>query len=62
MKKVLVVVTAIAAAMALVAWVILWFWAEEAVATSAARPWPGGMGRSTPPPIGCHGCRRTTRL
>lgn len=40
MKKVLVVVAAIA----LVAWVISWFWAEDAVATSAARPWPGGMG------------------
>ncbi len=40
MKKVLVVVAAIA----LVAWVVSWFWAEDAVATSAARPWPGGMG------------------
>ena len=40
MKKVLVVVAAIA----LVAWVISWFRAPEAVATSAARPWPGGMG------------------
>lgn len=40
MKKVLVVV----AAVALVAWVISWFWAEDAVATSAARPWPGEMG------------------
>lgn len=40
MKKVLVVVAAIA----LIAWVISWFWAEDAVATSAARSWPGGMG------------------
>lgn len=40
MKKVLVVVAAIA----LVAWVVSWFRAEDAVATSAARPWPGGMG------------------
>jgi hypothetical protein len=40
MKKVLVVVAAIA----LVAWVISWFRAPDAVATSAARPWPGGMG------------------
>ena len=40
MKKVLVVVAAIA----LIAWVISWFRAPDAVATSAARPWPGGMG------------------
>jgi len=40
MKKVLVVVAAIA----LVVWVISWFRTPEAVATSAARPWPGGMG------------------
>jgi hypothetical protein len=41
MKKVLVVVAVIA----LLAWVISWFRTPEAVATSAARPWPGGMGR-----------------
>jgi hypothetical protein len=41
MRKVLVLV----AAVALVAWVVSWFWADEAVATSAARPWPGEMGR-----------------
>ncbi len=40
MKKALLVVSAIA----LVTWVVSWFWAEDAVATSAARPWPGGMG------------------
>lgn len=40
MKKVLLVIAAIA----LVAWVVSWFWAEDAVVTSAARPWPGGMG------------------
>lgn len=40
MKKVLVVVAAIA----LVAWVISWFRVPDVVATSAARPWPGGMG------------------
>jgi hypothetical protein len=40
MKKVLIVVAAIA----LIAWVVSWFWAEDAVATSAARRWPGGMG------------------
>src|SRR5688572_2495015 len=40
MKKLLVAVAAIA----LVVWVISWFRVPEAVATSAARPWPGGMG------------------
>jgi hypothetical protein len=39
MKKALVVVAAIA----LVVWVISWFRTPEAVAASAARPWPGGM-------------------
>lgn len=41
MKKLLVLVIAIA----LVVWVVSWFRAPEAVATSAARPWPGGLGR-----------------
>jgi hypothetical protein len=41
MKKVLIVVAIIA----LLVWVISWFRTPEAVATSAARPWPGGMGR-----------------
>jgi hypothetical protein len=40
MKKVLVTVAAIA----LVVWVISWFRTPEAVATSGARVWPGGMG------------------
>ncbi|MEO8383268.1 MAG: hypothetical protein ABI779_26665 [Acidobacteriota bacterium] len=40
MKKVLLGVVAIA----LVVWVISWFRTPEAVATSGARPWPGGMG------------------
>src|SRR5687768_5654441 len=40
MKKVLIAVAAIA----LVVWVISWFRVPDAVATSAARPWPGGMG------------------
>lgn len=40
MKKALVVIAAIA----LVVWVISWFRVPEAVATSGARPWPGGMG------------------
>ncbi|HEX2836476.1 MAG TPA: hypothetical protein VHW00_25950 [Thermoanaerobaculia bacterium] len=40
MKKALIAV----AAVALLAWVISWFRAPQAVATSAAKPWPGGMG------------------
>lgn len=40
MKKLLVAVVVIA----LVVWVISWFRVEDVVATSAARPWPGGMG------------------
>ena len=40
MKKVLLAVIAIALAV----WVITWFRADDAVATSAARPWPGGGG------------------
>lgn len=40
MKKAIVVI----AAVAFVVWVLSWFRAEEAVATSATRPWPGGMG------------------
>jgi hypothetical protein len=40
MKKLLVIV----AVLALVVWVISWFRAPQAVATSAAQPWPGGMG------------------
>ncbi len=39
-KAALIVITAIG----IVAWVALWFRDEGAVATSAARPWPGGMG------------------
>jgi len=41
MKKALIVVIA---GIGLVAWVVLSFRNEAAVATSAARPWPGGMG------------------
>ncbi len=40
MKRLLVVVAAIV----LVVWVISWFRVPDAVATAAARPWPGGMG------------------
>src|SRR5688500_7815717 len=36
--------TVIVLAIALIAWLFLWFRNEGAVATSAARPWPGGMG------------------
>ena len=41
MKQALIVVVFV---IALVAWFFLWFRNEGAVATSAARPWPGGMG------------------
>src|ERR687892_233645 len=41
MKQALIVIVV---AIALVAWLLLWFRDEGAVATSAARPWPGGMG------------------
>ena len=41
MKQALIVVIF---AIALVAWFFLWFRNEGAVATSAARPWPGEMG------------------
>ena len=40
MKKLLIAV----AGLVLVAWVISWFWAPGAVATSARKPWPGGKG------------------
>ena len=41
MKQALIVAVC---AIALVAWVFLWFRNEDAVATSAAQPWPGEMG------------------
>ena len=41
MKQALIVVVC---AVALVAWFFLWFRNQGAVTTSAARPWPGGMG------------------
>jgi len=44
MKKLLVVGGIVVAAIGLVLWVISWFRAPDAVATSGARPWPGGMG------------------
>jgi hypothetical protein len=44
MKKGLAVAAAIAVAIALVLWVVSWFRAPAAVATSGARPWPDGLG------------------
>src|SRR5436309_13840393 len=48
MKKVLVLVAAIALGALGLSWFCTWaisyFWAKDAVAASAARPWPGGMG------------------
>ena len=44
MKRVLVVVLVIIATLALVVWVASWFRNPQAVATSTARTWPGGMG------------------
>lgn len=40
MKKALIIIAAIA----LILWVVSWFRAPGAVATSVAKPWPGGMG------------------
>jgi hypothetical protein len=44
MKKFLIVAASVVAPLALVVWIISWFRAPAAVATSAAREWPGGMG------------------
>jgi hypothetical protein len=44
MKKALLVISAIVLLAALLIWVATWFRTPEAVATSAAQPWPGGMG------------------
>ena len=45
MKKAVLVGAVVAlAVIALVVWVISWFRVPDAVTTSAARPWPGGMG------------------
>jgi hypothetical protein len=40
MKKLLVLVIAVA----LVVWVVSWFYTPQAVTTSASKPWPGGLG------------------
>lgn len=44
MKKALIVLSAVLLVVAMIAAVASWFWDEDAVATSAAAPWPGGMG------------------
>jgi hypothetical protein len=44
MKKLLVVVLVVVAVIALLLWVVSWFRNPELVATSAGKPWPGGMG------------------
>jgi hypothetical protein len=44
MKKALVVVGIMVAVAALVAWVATWFRDDHAVASSAAQPWPAGLG------------------
>ncbi|HEX7706848.1 MAG TPA: hypothetical protein VF701_10370 [Thermoanaerobaculia bacterium] len=44
MKKALIVVAIIAAVSGVVLWVVSWFRTPEAVATSAARLWPGELG------------------
>lgn len=44
MKRALVVLMVLVVAIAIVLWVATWFRNPGAVATSAAQPWPGGMG------------------
>jgi hypothetical protein len=44
MKKLLGVVAAVVVVVALLLWIASWFRNPEAVAVSAARPWPGGLG------------------
>lgn len=44
MKKVLIVVSAFVLLAAAIGSIASWFWAGDAVATSAAKPWPAGMG------------------
>ena len=64
MKKALIIIAAIA----LVVWVISWFRTPEAVVTSGARPWPGGMGtldsvaRRFPPQQANDACVKLTTL
>jgi len=45
MKKALVLIAILIALAGCVLWVISWFRNEDAVITSVARPWPGGMGK-----------------
>jgi hypothetical protein len=64
MKKALIVIAVIA----LIVWVISWFRTPEAVVTSAARQWPGGMGtldsaaRRFPPQQANDACVKLTKL
>lgn len=44
MKKALLILLAFVVLLAVAVWVASWFRAPEAVATSAARQWPGGLG------------------
>ena len=44
MKKALIILLVLVAAIALLAWVVSWFRAEEDVAASAAQPWPEELG------------------
>lgn len=44
MKKALLFIGAVVVAVALLAWIATWFRAPEAVAKSAAKPWPGQSG------------------
>ncbi|HET7435748.1 MAG TPA: hypothetical protein VFN10_13650 [Thermoanaerobaculia bacterium] len=44
MKKALIVIGILAAIVGIGVWVVSWFRTPEAVATAAARPWPGGLG------------------
>ena len=64
MKKALIVV----AVLALVVWVVSWFWSGDAVRTSNARPWPNGLGtledapRRFPPAAGNGAASKLTAL
>lgn len=45
MKRILIILSAIIMIVAMIGWVVSAFRAPEAVASSAAEPWPAGMGR-----------------
>lgn len=44
MRKALIIIAVIVGVAALLLWVASWFRTPEAVATSGAKPWPGGLG------------------